>query len=73
MLEQFDQPFMCAFSDNDLVTAGGDKSLVKKVPGCNGVEHPAFSPAGHFFQQDQPELCVTAILDLQNRLRSTSE
>jgi pimeloyl-ACP methyl ester carboxylesterase len=52
--EQFDQPFMYAFSGHDLVTAGGDKFFIKKVPSCNGVEHLAFSPAGHFLQQDRP-------------------
>jgi hypothetical protein len=45
---------MYAFSGNDLVTAGGDKFFIKKVPSCNGVEHLAFSPAGHFLQQDRP-------------------
>ena len=73
VLEQFDKPFMCAFSDNDPVTAGGDKAFIKKVPGCSGVEHRTISPAGHFLQQDQPEQCVTAILDLQSQIRRMSE
>ena len=68
VLERFDKPFMCAFSDNDPVTAGGDKAFIKKVPGCAGVEHRTISPAGHFLQQDQPEQCVAAILDLQSKI-----
>ena len=55
--EQFDQPFMYAFSGNDLVTAGGDKFFIKKVPGCNGVEHLAFSPAGHFCSKIDRAIC----------------
>ncbi|MEP5765107.1 MAG: haloalkane dehalogenase [Halieaceae bacterium] len=65
VLKQFDKPFMCAFSDNDPVTAGGDKAFLEKVPGCNGVEHRTISPAGHFLQQDQPQQCVQAILDIK--------
>ena len=65
MLKQFDKPFMCAFSDDDPVTAGGDKPFIDKVPGCQGVEHRTISPAGHFLQQDQPQQCVQAILDIK--------
>ncbi|MEK9807642.1 MAG: alpha/beta fold hydrolase, partial [Halieaceae bacterium] len=64
VLEQFDKPFMLAFSDNDPVTAGGDKAFKERVPGCRGVPHRTISPAGHFVQQDQPEQCVQAILDV---------
>ena len=37
------------------------------VPGCEGVEHRTIAPAGHFVQQDQPEQCVQAILDITGR------
>jgi haloalkane dehalogenase len=67
VLKQFDKPFMCAFSDDDPVTAGGDQSFLEKVPGCQGVEHRTIGPAGHFLQQDQPQQCVQAILDITGR------
>ncbi|MCB1691083.1 MAG: haloalkane dehalogenase [Halioglobus sp.] len=67
VLRQFDKPFMCAFSDDDPVTAGGDKPFIEQVPGCQGVEHRTISPAGHFVQQDQPQQCVQAILDIKKR------
>jgi haloalkane dehalogenase len=67
VLKQFDKPFMCAFADDDPVTAGGDKPFLEKVPGCQGIEHRTISPAGHFLQQDQPEQCVRAILDITGR------
>jgi len=64
VLRQFDKPFMCAFADNDPVTAGGDRPFLEQVPGCKGVEHRTIGPAGHFLQQDQPEKCIQAILDI---------
>jgi haloalkane dehalogenase len=67
VLKQFGKPFMCAFSDNDPVTAGGDQVFLDAVPGCQGVEHRTISPAGHFLQQDQPEQCVQAILNITGR------
>jgi haloalkane dehalogenase len=67
VLRQFDKPFMCAFSDDDPVTAGGDKKFLDQVPGCKGVAHRTISPAGHFLQQDQPQQCVQAILDITGR------
>lgn len=67
VLRKFDKPFMCAFSDKDPVTAGGDKPFLERVPGCRGIQHRTISPAGHFLQQDQPQQCVQAILDLTGR------
>lgn len=64
VLKTFEKPFMCAFADHDPVTAGGDKTFLETVPGCNNVEHRTISPAGHFLQQEQPQQCVQAILDV---------
>lgn len=66
-LKQFDKPFMCAFSDDDPVTAGGDQAFLKHVPGCQGVEHRTITGAGHFLQHEQPGQCVQAILDITGR------
>lgn len=67
VLRKFDKPFMCAFSDNDPVTAGGEKKFIEQVPGCEGVKHRTIPGAGHFVQQDKPEHCVQAILDVTGR------
>ncbi len=64
VLKEFKKPFMLAFSDNDPVTAGGDKAFKKYVPGCQNIEHRTIGPAGHFLQQEQPEQCVQAIIDI---------
>lgn len=67
VLRSFNKPFMLAFSDNDPVTAGGDKKFLAEVPGCRGVAHRTIANAGHFLQQDQPAQCVQAILDITGR------
>jgi haloalkane dehalogenase len=67
VLRQFDKPFMLAFADNDPVTAGGGKKFLAEVPGCRGVAHRTIDNARHFLQQDQPEQCVKAILDIVGR------
>ena len=67
VLKQFDKPFLCAFSDDDPVTAGGDKAFLESVPGCQGMEHRTITGAGHFLQHEQPEQCVQAILDTTGR------
>ena len=67
VLRQFDKPFMCAFSDDDPVTAGGDRPFIEQVPGCRGVAHRTIGSAGHFLQHEQPEQCVRAILDITGR------
>ncbi len=72
VLRRFDKPFMLAFSDNDPVTAGGDRKFIEDVPGARGVAHRTIQNAGHFLQQDQPEQCVQAILDITGRCCSPS-
>lgn len=64
VLEQFDKPFLLAFADDDPVNAPMEQPFREKVPGCQGMPHRTIAPAGHFVQQDQPEQCVRAILDI---------
>ena len=65
VLAGFDKPFLLAFADGDPVTAGGDKPFIERVPGCQGMAHRTIENAGHFVQQEQPEACVRAILDVK--------
>ncbi len=56
-LEQFTRPFLCAFSDSDPITAGADRHLMRRIPGCEGQAHTTIEGAGHFLQEDRgPEL-----------------
>ncbi|MBT0588203.1 haloalkane dehalogenase [Alteromonas oceanisediminis] len=52
-LQSFDKPFLCAFSDSDPVTAGGDAIMRKLIPGCQGQPHTTIKQGGHFLQEDQ--------------------
>jgi pimeloyl-ACP methyl ester carboxylesterase len=62
VLRQFDKPFMTAFSDSDPVTAGAEGAFQQEIPDARGVAHRTIPNAGHFLQQEQPDLCVQAIL-----------
>lgn len=67
VLRQFEKPFLLAFSDKDPVTAGGDKKFLEEVPGCREMPHRTIENAGHFLQQDAPQQCVQAILDVRGK------
>ena len=57
VLEQFDKPFLCAFSDGDPITGGGDAEFLRRVPGTQGQHHVTIEGGGHFLQEDRgPEL-----------------
>jgi haloalkane dehalogenase len=57
VLSRFDRPFLCAFSDGDPITRGGERQFIGHVPGTEGREHPSIAGAGHFLQEDKgPEL-----------------
>ena len=40
VLEAFEKPFLCAFSDGDPVTAGGERTFLRRVPGTAGQATP---------------------------------
>lgn len=48
-------PFLCAFSDSDPITRGGDVWMREKIPGAANQPHTTIADAGHFLQEDQPE------------------
>jgi haloalkane dehalogenase len=57
VLEAFDKPFLCAFSDKDAVTKGGEGPFLRRVPGTAGQAHTTIVGGGHFLQEDKgPEL-----------------
>jgi len=57
VLEQYDRPFLCAFSDRDPITGGGDAEFLRRVPGTQGQAHVTIEGGGHFLQEDRgPEL-----------------
>ncbi|MHB1445102.1 MAG: haloalkane dehalogenase [Acidimicrobiales bacterium] len=57
VLRRFEKPFLCAFSDSDPVTKGGERQFIGHVAGTKGQPHTTIGGAGHFLQEDQgPEL-----------------
>lgn len=63
VLRRFDRPFLCAFSDSDPITKGGERIFLSQVPGCAGQPHTTVSNAGHFLQEDQGPLLAQLIID----------
>ena len=60
----FKKPFLCAFADNDPVTAGLKAEFLERVPGARGLAHPTIKDGGHFVQETSPEQVVKAIVNL---------
>lgn len=63
VFDRWDKPFLCAFSDGDPITRGGESRWVGRVPGTAGQPHRTLK-GGHFIQEDDPEGFVAAILDV---------
>ncbi len=53
VLERFDKPFLCAFSDQDPITRGAERMLLARIPGAAGQPHTTVEGAGHFLQEDR--------------------
>ncbi len=62
VLEGFDKPFTCAFSDRDPITRGGDAPFKARVPGAAKGAHRTLA-GGHFIQEDDPQGFVAAIFE----------
>jgi len=63
VLRRFDKPFLCAFSDNDPVTAGGERAFIGRVPGTEGQPHTTIEGGGHFLQEDKGPEIARLIID----------
>ncbi len=58
VFEDWDKPFLCAFSDSDPITAGGESAFLNRVPGAQNI---TLKGAGHFVQEDAGEELATII------------
>jgi haloalkane dehalogenase len=62
------KPFLCAFSDKDPITKGGDRVFQAEVPGCAGQPHTTIEGGGHFLQEDRgPELARVVVDFVESR------
>jgi haloalkane dehalogenase len=55
VLEQWEKPFLTAFSDSDPITRGAERILLKRIPGTRGQPHTTIEGGGHFLQEDKGE------------------
>jgi haloalkane dehalogenase len=63
VLDRWDKPFLCCFSDSDPITRGGQALFVGRVPGTAGQPHTTLK-GGHFIQEDDPAGFVACILEI---------
>ncbi|KKE98886.1 haloalkane dehalogenase [Mycolicibacterium obuense] len=63
VLRRFDKPFLCAFSDSDPITKGGDAPLRKLIPGAQGQPEVIIAGGGHFLQEDKGPELATVVVD----------
>ena len=62
VLERFERPVLCCFSDGDPITKGGDRVFRERVPGARDVGHTTIEGGGHFLQEDRgPELAAVLV------------
>jgi haloalkane dehalogenase len=54
-LEQWQRPFLTAYSDSDPATRGWDAVFQERIPGATGQDHTTITGAGHFVQEQQGE------------------
>lgn len=63
VLAAWEKPFLCAFSDEDPVTKGGEKGFQAMVPGTKGQPHTTIVGGGHFLQEDKGEELAKVVVD----------
>jgi haloalkane dehalogenase len=62
VLDRWEKPFLCAFSDSDPITRGADKAFQARVPGTKGQPHTTIAGGGHFLQEDRGEELAQVIV-----------
>ena len=60
---EWHKPFLCAFTDNDPVTGGGDAVFRQRVPGAAGQPHQRIEGGGHFLQEGRGEVLARIVSD----------
>jgi haloalkane dehalogenase len=64
VFRHWDKPWLTAFSDKDMITAGGEKKFLREIPGCESV---TVEGGGHFLQEDVGPQLATIIADFIER------
>ncbi len=53
VLDKWEKPFLTLFSDRDPITKGGEKMMLRRIPGTKGQPHEIIKDGGHFLQDDK--------------------
>jgi haloalkane dehalogenase len=64
VLEAFERPFVCAFSDSDPITKGNDRHLKARIKGAADAPHTVIEGGGHFLQEDRGPALAQVVIDL---------
>ncbi len=67
VLDAWTKPFVCCFSDQDPITAGGEAAFIGRVPGTQGQPHITATNAHHFFQEDAADQLAQLLIDVIGR------
>jgi len=70
VFERFEKPFLCAFSDDDPITATQEAEFRQRVPGAKGQPHRTISRGGHFVQENAPEALSETIIEFIRATRA---
>ena len=62
VLEQWEKPFLTAFSDSDPITRGGEVEFQQRIPGARNRDHLTIQGAGHFLQETHGPQLADAII-----------
>ena len=62
-LRSFERPFLCAFSDMDPITRGGEANFIGVVPGAEDQPHATIEGAGHFLQEERGPQLARVLVD----------
>lgn len=70
VFEKWEKPLLCAFSDNDPVTKGGDRPFRERVPGARDQSHTTIAGGGHFLQEGRGDVLAKRVVDFVTSTRS---
>jgi haloalkane dehalogenase len=66
-LSRWTTPFLCAFSDSDPITKGGDQPFRDHIPGAKNQPHVTIDNGGHFLQEDEGPRLAEVVNDFIDR------
>ena len=63
VFESWQKPFLCAFTDNDPVTRGGQVPFMARVPSARDRNHPTIHGGRHFLQEGRADELARIVSD----------